>query len=179
MPAGNIVSLAFYPIHLDGRGLVGQTLRLELLEQGQGFFELAREALAVEAEGGESLGVGVEDVGDAQGFAHLVGGFVMPQILMDDADGEQIGFDRGDAVESPGGVGEGLDEVSFGGAFGLVFGREGAEVSFVGFVILGGHDDDLAGEAVTESVEGGASFALGCSGAGGEQRVTAIDFGAI
>jgi hypothetical protein len=149
------------------------------LQKGQGALELAGEALAMEAQSGESLGVAVEGVGDAQGLAHLVGSFVEPQILMDHAEHEQVVFERGDAVESPGGVGESLDELSLGGAFGLVFGREGAEVGVVGVVILAGHDDDVAGESVTEGVEGGALLALGSYGAGGVLRVTAIDFGAV
>ena len=88
-------------------------------------------------------------------------------------------LERGDAVEPPGGVGESLDELGFGGAFGLVFGGESAEVSVVGVVILVGHDDDVAGESVTEGVECGTLLAFGGYGAGGVLRVTAIDFGAV
>ena len=88
-------------------------------------------------------------------------------------------LERGDAVEPPGGVGESLDELGFGGAFGLVLGGESAEVGVVGVVILVGHDDDVAGESVTEGVECGTLLAFGSYGAGGVLRVTAIDFGAV
>ena len=98
---------------------------------------------------------------------------------MDDAEHEQVVFERGDSVQAPGGVGESLDELGFGGAFGLVFGGEGAEVGVVGVVILIGHDDDVAGESVAEGVEGGALFAFGSYGAGGVLGVTAVDFGAV
>ena len=89
-------------------------------------------------------------------------------------------LERGDSVEPPGGVGESLDELGFSGSFGLVcFGGEAAEVSVVGIVILVGHDDDMAGESVTEGVECGALLAFGSYGAGGVLRVTAIDFGSV
>jgi hypothetical protein len=42
-----------------------------------------------------------------------------------DAEREEIGFDGGGAVELPGGVEEGLDELGFDGAFGLAFIEEG------------------------------------------------------
>jgi hypothetical protein len=74
-------------------------------ELSYGPFELAGEALAVEAEVGQSFRVV---------FGH------------DDHGGElQDCINGGDAVESPGGVGEGLDELGFGGALGLVFVGEG------------------------------------------------------
>src|ERR1700735_3583351 len=133
----------------------------------------------MEAEIGESLGVTVEGVGDAEGLADLVGGFVEPQILMDYADHEQVVLERGDSVEPPGGVGESLDELSFGGAFGLVFGGEAAEVSVVGGVILVGPDGDMAGESMTEGVESGTLLTFGSGGAGGGLRVTAVDFGSV
>ena len=133
----------------------------------------------MEAEIGESLGVTVEGVGDAEGLADLVGGFVEPQILMDHAEHEQVVLERGDSVEPPGGVGESLDELGFSGAFGLVFRCEAAEVSVVGVVILVGHDDDMAGESVAEGVERGALLTFGSYGAGGILRVTAIDFGSV
>ena len=67
--------------------------------------------------------------------------------------GEEIGLERRDAVEAPGGVGQGLDEVGLDGAFGAqVVGERGA-VGTVGLQIFGRHDDDLAGEAVAEGVQ--------------------------
>jgi hypothetical protein len=98
---------------------------------------------------------------------------------MGDAEHEQVVLERGDSVEPPGGVGESLDELGFGGSFGLVFGGESAEVRVVGVVILVGHDDDVAGESVTEGVESGTLLAFGSYGAGGVLGVTAIDFGAV
>ena len=42
--------------------------------------------------------------------------------------GEHVGFEQRDAVEAPGGVGEFLDELRFGGSGGLVFVEELAAV---------------------------------------------------
>ena len=65
--------LVFNPMHLGGLGGqlyltldlcvpngAGEAGGLELFEQGQGFFELAREALAVDAEGRKGAGMAVE-----------------------------------------------------------------------------------------------------------------------
>ena len=62
--------------------------------------------------------------------------------------GEQVGFEGGDAVEPPRGVGEFLDELLFGGALRLVFVEEFLGVALIGGGVLGGQDDGAAGEAV-------------------------------
>jgi hypothetical protein len=46
--------------------------------------------------------------------------------------GEKLGFQLGDAFETPGGVGEFLGEMGFGGRGGLVFVEELAAVEVVG-----------------------------------------------
>jgi len=38
--------------------------------------------------------------------------------------------------------------LGFGGAFGVVLGCEGLDVALIGFEVVGGKDDDLAGESV-------------------------------
>ena len=45
--------------------------------------------------------------------------------------GEQLGFEQGDAVEAPGGIGELLDELGFRGTSGLVFVEEAAAMRVV------------------------------------------------
>ena len=50
---------------------------------------------------------------------------------------------------------------------------------WAGFEALGGHDYDLAGESVTESVERRLVFAGGGFGAGGVLRVGSVDFDAV
>ena len=106
--------------------LLGLARFLEVAELGHCPFENARKSLGVEAEIGYRFCVV---------FRH------------DDHGGEleDIGFDGGDAVLAPGGVGQGLDEMGFGGALGIVFVGERFQVGLVCFEVLGGHDDDPAG----------------------------------
>jgi hypothetical protein len=83
---------------------------LEVAKLGDGPFELAGEALGMEAEAGQGFGL-VQETFDE----------VPPTVV----EGEEVGFERDDAVEAPGDVGQGLDQVFFGGALGLVFVAEG------------------------------------------------------
>ena len=127
--------------------------------------ELAGVAFGAGGCGHGGLGLGVIDVG---AFGVLL-----------EAEGEEVGFHGAEAVEAPGGVGEGLGEVGFGGALGQVFGVEGLGVFLVGCEVVGGEDDDLAGKAVAEGVYGGTLFAGGGFGAGGFGGVGAVDDGAL
>jgi hypothetical protein len=81
--------------------------------------------------------------------------------------GEQIGFERRDAADAPGGVGEFLGEVGLGGSGGLVFVEELAAVELVGGRVFGGKEGGTAGEAVCQSVERRTLFAGGGAGPGG------------
>jgi len=54
--------------------------------------------------------------------------------------GKQGAFERWDAVESPGGVGEFLDELGLGGSGGLVFIEEAAAMCVVGCLVFGRED---------------------------------------
>ena len=90
-------------------------VRLDFAEVVHSLLELAREPLVVQAESGEGA-VGVDDV---EVDPPLIGGWVGGAI-------EEGGFERGDAVEAPGGVGEFLGELGLGGGCGLVFVEEAA-----------------------------------------------------
>ena len=81
------------------------------------------------AESGEGA-VGVDDV---EFDASLIGGRVGGAV-------EEGGFERGDAVEAPGGVGEFLGELGFGGSGGLVFVEEAAAMGVVSCLVFGGED---------------------------------------
>jgi hypothetical protein len=59
---------------------------------------------------------------------------------LSDAEREEVGLDGGGAVDAPGGIDDGLDELSFGGAFGLAILEERLGVALVGGVVLGGQD---------------------------------------
>ena len=147
--------------------LLVAALGLDLAELLQGFLELAGESLAVQAEGGEGA-VGVDDIEvDASLIGRWVGGAV-----------EERGFEVRNAVEAPGGVGEFLGELGFGGSGGLIFVEELAAVALIGGEVLGSQDGGLAGKAVGEGVLRRPLFAGGGAGAGGMLGVGAIDGGA-
>ena len=96
--------------------LQAAALFLDIAKLLEGFLELAGEAGAVQAKRGElrdqGLGVGVL--------------------------GQQFGFEEGDAVEAPGGVGDFVDQLSLGGGAGLVLVEKLLDVALVGFGVLGG-----------------------------------------
>ena len=147
-----VVGLSFVLIHKRDIDEVIEVLLLlvasdflDVAELGDEALELAGEALGVHAQVGERLRLTFERRGDGEGVLDSVA---------DGGEVEEIGFERGGAVESPGSVGEGLDEVGLGGSFGVVFVDERFHVTLVGGEVLGGHDDDLAGESVAEGVEG-------------------------
>ena len=150
---------------------------LEVAELVEDAVELAGEALLAGAEGGEGAGLFGEALGDGEvgvggiGGREVGGGF-------GESGCEELGLERGDAVEAPGGVGEGLDEVFFEGADGQEFIDEAAAVELVGGGVLGGQDGGVAEEAVAERVEGGALLAGVGAGASGELGVFAIGGGA-
>ena len=129
---------------------------LDFAEGVEGALELARKALALDAEIGEQrnqgLGVGVF--------------------------GEQPGFEQRDAIEAPGGVGDFRDELRFGGRGGLVLVAKAAAMGFVGGRVLGGEDGGGGGEAVAQGVERGTLLAGWGARAGGALGVGAVGGGA-
>jgi hypothetical protein len=95
---------------------------LEFAQVALNPFELAGKALGMHAEVGEGLGLAFEGGGDGEGVLDFFeggdeGGFAV------DAEGQEIGFERRDTVESPGGFGEGLDEVASTGPAARFSGR--------------------------------------------------------
>lgn len=94
---------------------------MERFEQSQGLAELAAKAGFVDGQMGELGGVIVGTGGDGQGGVGLgmfdAGAFG----VVIEADGEQVGFDSADSINAPRGVGQGLNQVSFRSALGLVF----------------------------------------------------------
>src|SRR5580700_7388716 len=130
----------------------------------------AAQALGVDAQVGDGFFLGFIGGGQGEALAGLFGGSGDGVGVALDGEGEEIGFEHGDAVESPEGVGEGLDQVGFG-VYGFYV--------MVGVEVLVGQDDDLAGEAVAEGVERRAAFALLSFGSGGVLGVGAVDFGAF
>ena len=74
--------------------------------------------------------MGVDDVEIDRG---LIGGWVGGAV-------EEGGFERGDAVETPGGVGEFLSQLRLGGSGWLIFIEELAGMKLVSGWVLGSED---------------------------------------
>ena len=153
----------------ESRGLFEVTLLLvvalglDFAELVQRFLELAGEPVGVQAERGEGA-MGVDDIEvDTSLRGWWIGGAI-----------EERGFERGDAIETPGGVGEFLDELGFGGSGGSIFVEELAAVELVGGGVLGSEDRGAAGESGGEGVLGRALFAGGGAGSGGVERIRAV-----
>jgi len=104
-------------------------LGLELAELFEGFFELAGEALAVHAQGREGSD------------------------LVRRSRGRAVVFERGDAVESPRRVNEGLHELFLEDADGFEVVEELLCEVLVRVEILGGEDDRVAGQAMSHGVQ--------------------------
>ena len=125
--------------------------------------ELPGKALALDAEVGDEA-MGVDDVEsdfrigwDGRGGAR-----------------KDFGFEERDAIEAPGGVGELLDELRFGGSGGLIFIEEAAAMGVVGGLVFRGEDGGSGGQAVAQGVERGTLFAGWGAGAGGMLAVGAV-----
>jgi hypothetical protein len=91
---------------------------------------------------------------------------------------EQFGFEEWDAVEAPGGVGDFMDELSFGGGGGLVLVEKLLDVALVDVRVLGGQDGGAGGEAVAEGVLRGPLLARFGARAGRVRGVGAVGGGA-
>ena len=74
--------------------------------------------------------MGVDDVKVDGG---LLGGWIGGAV-------EEGGFEERDAIETPGGVGELLDELGLGGSGGLVFVEEAAAMGVERCLVFGGED---------------------------------------
>jgi len=112
--------------------LLMEPVGLDFAELVDGLLELPSEAGRVQAESGDGA-VSVDDIEIDTGlFVGWVGGAI-----------EEGSFERWDAVESPGGVGEFLDELGLGGSGWLVLVEELAAVELVGGEVLGGGNGAL------------------------------------
>jgi hypothetical protein len=127
----------------EARGDFLFVLFVDFEEIGAGLCELAAEAVAVEAE-------------VVQGSHQDVAGFDQSDSVPDSfqvfGEAQEIRFHGSGAVDAPGEVGEGADEVEFADRLGVVLVEDGLQMDLVEFVILAGDDGELAGEAVAEGV---------------------------
>jgi hypothetical protein len=118
-------------------------LFLDFEELGSGLGELAAEAVAVEAK------VGYGSHQDVAGFDQSDG---VRDVFFTAGDVQEIGFHVRDAVDAPGEIGEGANEVEFGDGLGVVLVEKGLEVDLIELGVFSGDDGLVAGEAVAEGV---------------------------
>src|SRR6266850_5227119 len=113
-------------------GFGGAALFLGLVELFQSFFEVAGQARGVEAEDGQRGGLVAERFDDDERGMGL-GMFGADAVLvLIETESDQIMLERGNTVEAPRSVGEGLDELFFEGADGLEVVEERASEGLVG-----------------------------------------------
>ena len=79
-------------------------------------------------------------------------------LVLGGAEPEQSTLKRGDSLQAPGGVGEGLDQVFLEDADGFEVVEELIREVLVGDVILGGQDHCVACEAVAQRVQARTLF---------------------
>ena len=120
---------------------------LELLERRSVLFALAPEAVFLNAQIVELALIGEKD----SGFDELLAdGFFFVRELIGElqaADGVNAGFERRDALKSPFGIGNRLDQIIFGVVSGLIAFAEAGEVGFLQRGVFGWEQDRAAGEA--------------------------------
>jgi len=126
-------------------GLLAKPLELEEIAKGPGVG--AAEPGFHTVEDGERVVIGEPFEGAGEGLSgrERVVGVVL---FVGDGVGKELGFDEGDAVETPLGGDDFVDQVEFDGAIGLelldVGGEEGVELGGV----FGGEDEGLGSEAM-------------------------------
>lgn len=140
--------------------MVDLALGLELAERGQVFVDRPVEALLVERKKLELLGFGLE------GFCRGEGGVDLGMICVDfggvlvETEGEDVVFDRADAIESPTVRSDALGELGFYGSLrSEVFDHGSGERVMRGAVLVG-HGGYLAGEAMATGVQTASEFAF-------------------
>jgi hypothetical protein len=99
---------------------------LNLAELVEALLELPGKALALDAEVGDEA-MGVDDVE----------GNLLIEREGSSGAREHLGFKQGDVVETPGSVGELLNELRFGGSGGLVFVEEAAAMGIERRLVFG------------------------------------------
>lgn len=87
------------------------------------------------------------------------------------AAGKDGPLERTNAIETPEGIGDGLDKRGFAKAGGLVFVLELLDVVLIGGGIVGGKQDGAAGERCSDCVQRRFGFAFDRGRAGGELGV--------
>src|SRR5580693_2371205 len=130
--------------------MYGFSLGLELAELREVLLKGAMDALLVEGEKFEVLGVVAGDLGRGDGSVDF-GMFSLVGVAgtIEMADGDDVVALAAGVVETPGFLGDGTGEEDFHGADGGEIGYHIAAEFVVFDAILFGHDGGLRGDAVT------------------------------
>src|SRR5437660_49701 len=181
-----IVRNSFSLMHLEEPGglrhdpkFLPLALLLHLAELLERLVVADGDAMFVEGEVNEGLALLAKHFGHGEGGVDLVVFGVYTVRLFRDAQSEHIGFEGSGAIQAPREIGYGLGELNLGGVLRLVLIVESFAVALVGDEVVGRQDDGLAGESVTEGVEGGALFAGLGARAGRFTSVFPTGFGAV
>ena len=162
---------------VDGEGhagpVSGVALGLSLAELLQGFEDAVAEAGFLDLDVAErgfvlDAGVGLNHGGAESGALNRID---RGRELFELSEREDIEFGLAGAFETPLGGADGVGKHVFDGAAGGEFGEELGAEGVVSSMVLTGEDEELAGEAVADGVEGGSVLAIGGAGSGGELRV--------
>ena len=129
-------------------------ISLQFAQGGGIFFALAAQAAFLEAEIREIAARGAKDVRFDQGWADRLVLVREHASAFETAEGVDAGFERGNAQQTPFGVGERLDERALGIGGGRPLGLDAGDVGGVGGGVLGWQQDGAAGETGFQSVQG-------------------------
>ena len=139
----------------DFFGLGGAPEGLEAEQEPHVGVEVLCEPLLVDRELVEELRVVAEGERlDGGGVDFGVGGFDVG-VRLGVAEGEDVFFHGVDAVDAPCVLGEALGELDFDHAVGLEGGGVFADEGVVGFGVLFGHENGVAGEGIAAADEDG------------------------
>jgi hypothetical protein len=161
---------------LGGLLVAGGTVLLQAPEFGQFLFVAARETGFLELEVAELLFILQENV--KLDHAGTQGWVVILEVVLEleTAQGIDGHFKTRDALATPGGIGERLDEFGFAEADGLELGAVLLEVVFVCRSIFGREQDGAAGESCFDCIQGDFGFTLRGAGTCRELSVRTIGF---
>ncbi len=126
---------------------------MELAEFGHFLIEAAVEAGFLELEIAQLLFVFEVDVqfDEAGAEGKIVFGVGFGELVA--AAGVDGHFEAGDALQTPLGIGQGLDEFGFTQAGGAVFGFIGGEMRAIGIGVVAGKEDGTAGQPGFDGVQ--------------------------
>lgn len=151
----------------------GLAVVLDSCQLFAGGVEEAGFALFVEAEEVELAHL-VADVGGLGGKEILFGVAGLPGGGLGTEQGQDAVGDGADVLQGPGDLRQGMDEESFGAAFGVPVGLEFFEVASEILLKMFGDEGGMAGEAMLNGIHADFAFSFLRARAGGQERVELV-----